>query len=122
MDNCAAYGFETLSHVETWKGNEFIALASDISFDYPVGGFYSGYYATQQEKDAGKPLKYYKKLWDHGTRYPGVHSFRALARRWRGQRSSVSAQDGKLYGSNLSYLRKAKYKIRVSNELSPQHH
>jgi acetyl-CoA C-acetyltransferase len=45
MDICAAYGFETMSHVETWKGNEFIALASDVSFDYPVGGFYSGYYA-----------------------------------------------------------------------------
>jgi acetyl-CoA C-acetyltransferase len=45
MDICVAYGFETMSHVETWKGNEFIALASDASFDYPVGGFYSGYYA-----------------------------------------------------------------------------
>jgi acetyl-CoA C-acetyltransferase len=45
MDVCIAYGFETMSHVETWKGNEFIALASDVSFDYPVGGFYSGYYA-----------------------------------------------------------------------------
>jgi len=45
MDICLAFGFEQMSHVETWKGNEFIALASDISFDYPVGGFYSGYYA-----------------------------------------------------------------------------
>lgn len=45
MDVCIVYGFETMSHVETWKGNEFIALASDVSFDYPVGGFYSGYYA-----------------------------------------------------------------------------
>ncbi|MCP4423206.1 MAG: thiolase domain-containing protein [Chloroflexi bacterium] len=45
MDVCIAYGFETMSHVATWKGNEFIALASDVSFDYPVGGFYSGYYA-----------------------------------------------------------------------------
>ncbi len=200
MDVCVAYGFETMSHVETWKGNEFIALASDVSFDYPVGGFYSGYYAmmvtrhmkeygttveqmanvsvknhinayhnpyaqkrnrytindvrnspmiawpltrldicvmsdgaaatilvseeglkkledagaviprplvsvtgigrgtdamrmsdrphvdyaefienyaTQQEKDSEETLAYYKKLWDHGTRYPGVHSFRA---------------------------------------------
>jgi len=42
MDICVAYGFETMSHVETWKGNEFIALASDTNFDYPVGGFYSG--------------------------------------------------------------------------------
>jgi acetyl-CoA C-acetyltransferase len=45
MDISLAYGFEQMSHVETWKGNEFIALASDVSFDYPVGGFYSGYYA-----------------------------------------------------------------------------
>lgn len=45
MDVCLAYGFEKMSHVETWKGNEFIALASDQDFDYPVGGFYSGYYA-----------------------------------------------------------------------------
>jgi acetyl-CoA C-acetyltransferase len=200
MDVVVAYGFETMSHVETWKGNEFIALASDVSFDYPVGGFYSGYYAmmvtrhmkefgttveqmahvsvknhlnafhnpyaqkrnrytvqdvrdaimvawpltrldicvmsdgaaatvlaseegirklekaganiphplvkvtgigrgtdamrmsdrphvdydnfiqnyaTQQEKDSQETMKYYKELWDHGTRYPGIHSFRA---------------------------------------------
>jgi len=200
MDVVAAYGFETMSHVETWKGNEFIALASDVSFDYPVGGFYSGYYAmmvtrhmkefgttvedmahvsvknhinafhnpyaqkrnrysiqdvrdapmvawpltrldicvmsdgaaasilaseegieklekagakiprplvkvtgigrgtdamrmadrphvnydtfikdyaTDQEKDSKETLKYYQELWEHGTRYPGVHSFRA---------------------------------------------
>jgi acetyl-CoA C-acetyltransferase len=200
MDVVIAYGFETMSHVETWKGNEFIALASDVSFDYPVGGFYSGYYAmmvtrhmkefgttveqmahvsvknhlnafhnpyaqkrnrytiqdvrdatmvawpltrldicvmsdgaaatvlaseegikklekagakiplplvkvtgigrgtdamrmsdrphvdfddfiqnyaTQQEKDSQETMKYYQDLWNHGTRYPGVHSFRA---------------------------------------------
>jgi acetyl-CoA C-acetyltransferase len=200
MEVVAAYGFETMSHVETWKGNEFIALASDVSFDYPVGGFYSGYYAmmvtrhmkeygttveemahvsvknhinafhnpyaqkrnrysvqdvrdapmvawpltrldicvmsdgaaatilaseegieklekagakiprplvkitgigrgtdamrmadrphvdydtfiedyaTEQEKASSDTMKYYKKLWDQGTRYPGVHSFRA---------------------------------------------
>src|SRR5437016_10483512 len=33
----AAMGFETMSHVETAKGNEFIALASDTNFDFPVG-------------------------------------------------------------------------------------
>ncbi|MCO1602272.1 thiolase family protein, partial [Desulfosporosinus nitroreducens] len=37
MNVCAAVGFETMSHVNTWKGNEFIALASDVNFDYPVG-------------------------------------------------------------------------------------
>ncbi|MEJ2747090.1 MAG: thiolase domain-containing protein, partial [Anaerolineae bacterium] len=63
MDVCLAFGFETMSHVATWKGNEFIALASefialasDVSFDYPVGGFYSGYYAmmvTRHMKEFG---------------------------------------------------------------------
>lgn len=45
-DICLVYGFEKMSEVNTAKGNEFIALASDTDFDYPVGGFYSGYYAT----------------------------------------------------------------------------
>jgi acetyl-CoA C-acetyltransferase len=45
MDVCVGYGFETMSRVNTWKGNEFIALASDTNFDFPVGGFYTGYYA-----------------------------------------------------------------------------
>ncbi|MGA9532444.1 MAG: hypothetical protein WBR18_06980 [Anaerolineales bacterium] len=60
MDVCVAYGFETMSHVETWKGNEFIALASDISWDYPVGGFYSGYYAmmvTRHMKEFGTTVE-----------------------------------------------------------------
>jgi acetyl-CoA C-acetyltransferase len=45
MEVCLAMGFETMSRVNTWKGNEFIALASDTNFDYPLGGFYTGYYA-----------------------------------------------------------------------------
>jgi acetyl-CoA C-acetyltransferase len=56
LDICVAYGFETESRVETWKGNEFIALASDVNFDYPVGGFYTGYYAmmvTRHMKEFG---------------------------------------------------------------------
>jgi acetyl-CoA C-acetyltransferase len=60
MDLCVAFGFETMSHVETWKGNEFIALASDVSFDYPVGGFYSGYYAmmvTRHMKEFGTTVE-----------------------------------------------------------------
>lgn len=55
-DICVAYGFEYMSHVLTWKGNEFIALASDTNFDYPIGGFYSGYYAmmvTRHMKEFG---------------------------------------------------------------------
>src|SRR5260370_13292950 len=46
----AAMGFETMSRVNTWKGNEFIALASDTNFDFPVGGFYSGYYAMMVQR------------------------------------------------------------------------
>jgi len=60
MDISVAYGFETMSHVETWKGNEFIAMASDVSFDYPVGGFYSGYYAmmvTRHMKEFGTTVE-----------------------------------------------------------------
>lgn len=60
MDVCLAYGFETMSHVNTWKGNEFIALASDVSFDYPVGGFYTGYYAmmvTRHMKEFGTTVE-----------------------------------------------------------------
>ena len=45
MDVCLAAGYETMSRVPTWKGNEFIALASDTNFDFPLGGFYTGYYA-----------------------------------------------------------------------------
>lgn len=60
MDVCVAYGFESMSHVETWKGNEFIALASDVSWDYPVGGFYTGYYAmmvTRHMKEFGTTVE-----------------------------------------------------------------
>jgi acetyl-CoA C-acetyltransferase len=60
MEVCVAYGFELMSHVETWKGNEFIALASDVSWDYPVGGFYSGYYAmmvTRHMKEFGTTVE-----------------------------------------------------------------
>ena len=45
MDVCLAAGYETMSRVQTWKGNEFIALASDTNYDFPLGGFYTGYYA-----------------------------------------------------------------------------
>jgi len=50
MDTCVALGFETMSRVATWKGNEFIALASDTNFDYPLGGFYTGYYALMVQR------------------------------------------------------------------------
>jgi acetyl-CoA C-acetyltransferase len=50
MEACLAFGFETMSRVNTWKGNELIALASDTNFDYPVGGFYTGYYAMMVQR------------------------------------------------------------------------
>ncbi len=50
MDIAVAFGFETMSRVNTWKGNEFIALASDTNFDYPLGGFYTGYYAMMAKR------------------------------------------------------------------------
>ena len=45
MDTCLVYGFENMSHVGTWRGNDIIALGSDANFDYPLGGFYTAYYA-----------------------------------------------------------------------------
>ena len=50
MDVCLAAGYETMSRVATWKGNEFIALASDTNFDFPLGGFYTGYYALMVQR------------------------------------------------------------------------
>jgi acetyl-CoA C-acetyltransferase len=73
MDICAAFGFETMSHVNTWKGNEFIALASDVSFDYPVGGFYSGYYAmmvTRHMKEFGDRRQRRVSVKNHINAYP----------------------------------------------------
>ena len=50
MNCCVAFGFETMSRVNTWKGNELIALASDTNFDFPIGGFYTGYYAMMVQR------------------------------------------------------------------------
>ena len=49
-------------------------MADRPHFDYDT--FMNGY-ATEQEKASDETRAYYKKLWDHGTRYPGIHSFRA---------------------------------------------
>ncbi len=63
-DVCLVAGFETMSRVETWKGNEFIALASDTNFDYPVGGFYTGYYALMVQRHVYEFLR--------KTRFSGI--------------------------------------------------
>jgi acetyl-CoA C-acetyltransferase len=35
------------------------------------------HYATEQERSSDDTRAYYQGLWEKGTRYPGVHSFRA---------------------------------------------
>lgn len=45
-DICLVAGWEKMGEVGTPKANEFIALASDTDFDFPVGGYYTGYYAA----------------------------------------------------------------------------
>jgi acetyl-CoA C-acetyltransferase len=45
-DVCLVCGWEKMGEVGTPKANEFIALASDTDFDFPVGGYYTGYYAA----------------------------------------------------------------------------
>lgn len=57
MDVCLAAGYETMSRVATWKGNEFIALASDTNFDFPLGGFYTGYYALMVNRHIHEYLR-----------------------------------------------------------------
>lgn len=49
-DICLVTGWEKMSEVDTSKVNEFIALASDTDFDFPVGGYYTGYYATMEAR------------------------------------------------------------------------
>ncbi len=46
FNNVLVVGFEKMSELDTPKVNEFIAAASDTDFDFPVGGYYSGYYAA----------------------------------------------------------------------------
>jgi len=50
LDVVAVIGFEKMSEVNTAKGNEFIALASDTDWDFPIGGYYSGYYALMARR------------------------------------------------------------------------
>ena len=44
--NVLVVGWEKMSELDTAKVNEFIAAASDTDFDFPVGGYYTGYYAA----------------------------------------------------------------------------
>ena len=56
------------------RGTDAMRMADRPHFDYDT---FMSDYATEQEKASDETRAYYKKLWDHGTRYPGVHSFRA---------------------------------------------
>lgn len=61
-DVCLVSGFEKMGEVSSAKANEFIALASDTDFDFPVGGYYTGYYAAM-EQDTCIYMEKQKKIW-----------------------------------------------------------
>jgi acetyl-CoA C-acetyltransferase len=56
------------------RGTDAMRMSDRPHVDYD--GFMADY-ATEQERSSNETRAYYKKLWDRGTRYPGVHSFRA---------------------------------------------
>jgi acetyl-CoA C-acetyltransferase len=56
------------------RGTDAMRMADRPHVDYDT---FIREYATEHEKASDQTLSYYKKLWDRGTRYPGVHSFRA---------------------------------------------
>jgi acetyl-CoA C-acetyltransferase len=56
------------------RGTDAMRMADRPHFDYDT---FMRDYATEQEKNSDETRSYYKKLWEHGTRYPGIHSFRA---------------------------------------------
>jgi acetyl-CoA C-acetyltransferase len=43
---CLVSGVEKQGEVGSSKANEFIALASDTDFEFPAGGYYTGYYGA----------------------------------------------------------------------------
>lgn len=49
VDIAIAIGYEKMSEVNTFQGNEFIALASDTVTDFPNGGYYPLYYAAMAQ-------------------------------------------------------------------------
>lgn len=49
VDLVVAIGYEKMSEVNTFQGNEFIALASDTVTDFPNGGYYPLYYAAMAQ-------------------------------------------------------------------------
>jgi acetyl-CoA C-acetyltransferase len=56
------------------RGTDAMRMADRPHVDYET---FLREYATEQEKSSDETRTYYRKMWDQGTRYPGVHSFRA---------------------------------------------
>jgi acetyl-CoA C-acetyltransferase len=56
------------------RGTDAMRMADRPHVDYET---FLREYATEQEKSSDETRTYYRKMWDKGTRYPGVHSFRA---------------------------------------------
>jgi acetyl-CoA C-acetyltransferase len=56
------------------RGTDAMRMSDRPHVDYD---FFMQNYATESERSSDETRAYYKRLWEHGTRYPGVHSFRA---------------------------------------------
>jgi acetyl-CoA C-acetyltransferase len=56
------------------RGTDAMRMADRPHVDYDT---FMRDYATEQERSSEETRAYYRQLWEHGTRYPGVHSFRA---------------------------------------------
>jgi acetyl-CoA C-acetyltransferase len=56
------------------RGTDAMRMADRPHVDYDD---FMEHYATEMERSSDETSAYYRRLWEHGTRYPGVHSFRA---------------------------------------------
>ncbi|HDK46051.1 MAG TPA: thiolase domain-containing protein, partial [Actinobacteria bacterium] len=56
------------------RGTDAMRMSDRPHVDYDT---FMREYATDQEKGSDETRSYYRRLWNRGTRYPGVHSFRA---------------------------------------------
>jgi acetyl-CoA C-acetyltransferase len=55
------------------RGTDAMRMSDRPHLDYDT---FMRDYATEKERASDDTRAYYRGLWDHGTRYPGVHSFR----------------------------------------------
>jgi acetyl-CoA C-acetyltransferase len=56
------------------RGTDAMRMSDRPHVDYET---FMRDYATDLEQDSAETRAYYRDLWDRGTRYPGIHSFRA---------------------------------------------